>query len=577
MNYRHYITIGSSRTEVFPLNFLSTSLVDEPETDQIFYRRKFEGSLTFVNTNGAADFDLLYLNETTDPCGEIIYEIELNGVNYFTGYFSTTDGDFNLDRCTFEVNIKTNDKYTDILDKQETEVNILNYTLISSMPFVSLNIQDLTTIFTHNKFLIDVIKYLASQLVGGATVSSTFLTAAINPVSLGANHLLYLTIAQKSDFIRPTATDPATVANLSWKSLMDILWGMFQVKWDYDLATNEFNVEHISFWTKTNGLDLRTQILCKASNKYSYVKEEMPKWEKFYFAEALDINFIGAPIRYESKCVNQDAGTNVKETKINVTTDIEYIMSDPDEIKDDGFVICCNYLSGGSYYIEYGVGSMDSAVVLNVHLSWANLHNFYFRHNRVLNEGYINGILTTFWTAQKNKLQPVNAIVCPSDNFDPNDLITTELGETYLDSVKASVKKSTLKPTGEMALELVYGPADNENTGITENGYILIEQEATGVGFDCITVNAILSMAMDIDRDMQVTLKMYDGVGTLFCESDPETWTITAGSITSTYTIATPCAVGIPEGYKVELTLESISIEPWTWKYTVCDKCLFYI
>jgi hypothetical protein len=356
---------------------------------------------------------------------------------------------------------------------------------------------------------------------------------------------------------------------------MDILWGMFQVKWDYDLATNEFNVEHISFWTKTNGLDLRTQTLCKASNKYSYVKEEMPKWEKFYFAESMNEDFVGNSISYVSKCVNQDAGTNVKETKINVTTDIEYIMSDPDEIKDDGFVILCNYLSGGSYYIESGIGVLSEEIVLNAHLSWANLHNSYFRHNRVLIEGYMNGVLTTFWTAQKNKLQPVNAIVCPLDNFDPADLITTELGETYLGSAKATVKKSTLKPTGEMSFDLVYGPADNENTGpAAENGIIVINQDCEATY--CEKLKATLSKPMDIDRDIIVTYTQYVG-GVIFCQSDPETWTIPAGATSSDFTIADPCSgVHAPESIVITLDVSDLGTG-WTHRYYACDDCINFV
>jgi hypothetical protein len=549
-------------------------LTDELESDQVFYRRKFEGLLTFVNINGGADFDLLYLNETTDPCGKIIYEIEHSGANYYTGFFSTTDGDFDLDRCTFEVSPQTDDEYTDILDKQETETNILWSHLQLYMPLVSVSILNSPKVFSRNRFLFDVIEYLATTLVTGATVSSTFFTAATNPATLGDNHLLSLTIAQKSDIIRPDSTDPATVANMSWKSLMDILWGMFQVKWDYDLATNEFNVEHISFWNKVDGLDLRTQEIAKAGNKYSYLKENMPKWEKFYFLEAMNEDFVGNSIAYVSKCVNQDSGTNVKETRVNVTTDIEYIMSDPDEISDEGFVILCTYLSGGVYYIESGIGVLSESVMLNAHLSWANLHNSYFRHNRVLIEGYMNAALTTFWTAQKTIVQNCNAIVCPSDNFDPNNLITTELGEIYLNA-KATVKKASLKPTGEMALELVYGPADNENTGpVAENGIIVINQDCDATY--CETLKATLSKAMDIDRNIIVTYTQYVG-GEIFCQSDPETWTIHAGELSSTFTLADPCSgVHAPESIVITLDVDGLG-SGWTHRYYPCDDCLNFV
>ena len=43
MNYRFYLTIGSSEIEVFPLNFLKTSLVDASEGSQHFNVVSFNG------------------------------------------------------------------------------------------------------------------------------------------------------------------------------------------------------------------------------------------------------------------------------------------------------------------------------------------------------------------------------------------------------------------------------------------------------------------------------------------------------------------------------------------------------
>ena len=63
MIFRFYLTVGSTVTEVFPLNFLESSLVDSQESGQIFYRRKFNGSLTFVNNNGDDDFDYFFIGD----------------------------------------------------------------------------------------------------------------------------------------------------------------------------------------------------------------------------------------------------------------------------------------------------------------------------------------------------------------------------------------------------------------------------------------------------------------------------------------------------------------------------------
>ena len=60
MTYTFFITDASSvETEVFPLNWLECALVWEKEKDEVFYRQKFEGSLTFGGKKLCADYDLL--------------------------------------------------------------------------------------------------------------------------------------------------------------------------------------------------------------------------------------------------------------------------------------------------------------------------------------------------------------------------------------------------------------------------------------------------------------------------------------------------------------------------------------
>ena len=464
MTYTFFISTASSVTyQVYPLNWLDCSLVWEKEKDEVFYRQKFEGNLTFGGKKLCADFNFLYSLEVLDPC-QIIYLIILkDGDIYWEGYFATGQGEWDLDAQTFTVTPITIDDYTLILDEAAVQYDILvvSPTVTTHALRGTINIY-----YTRNRWLMDVITYLALQISPTSSVSSTFFTATINPVTLAANGLLNLTIAHKSDIIRPTSSNPASHAYMSWIELMDILWGMFQVKWNYDADTDVINVEHISWFSHGAGLDLRTQEIGFASNKYKYLKERMPKYERWHFMESSDSNFVNGLIWYNSNCVNQDPNSNTKETNVNVTTDVEFIASDPDAIADEGFVIMANVLNGSAYEVELGVGISILTTKLNMRLSWANLHNAYFRHERVLIEGIMNGSAKTFWTAQKTKTQEHNAILCT--DFDPKDYITTELGETYFGGIKAYVDKAVVKPYGEVNFTLVYGPAENDQTEIAD-------------------------------------------------------------------------------------------------------------
>ena len=542
MTYRFYLTVGSSVTEVFPLNFLETSLVDEREANQVFYRRKFNGSLTFVNNNGDDDFDLLYVIQQTDPCSKLLFEIKKNNVNYWSGYFSVSEGTFDVDKCTFEVTPLPDDDYYDLLEKADDQYNILYLTVFQTSAGAYA--------YTRNRFIYNaslapslsknVLEYLADKILTGVMVSSTFFSNATNPATLAASHIRYLMIAQKSDIVRNLSTDAATIAMMSWNDLMEILWGMFQVLWDYDPGTNTIHVEHISFWSPAAGMDLRTQVIAK-SNKFSYLKEKMPKYEKFLWMEALSENFKGLPIWYDSKCVDQNPESNTLEISLPVTTDLEYIQSTPLEIADDGFVILCNTYSGGLYTVEKILGKYTDEVKLNMHLSWANLHDSYWRHERVLPQGRMNGAVTNFWTAQNNKSQPCFAVVCPADDYDPADYITTELGETWFGGRKARVLSSDLNPKGEMKFNLGYSEPGTAQIPLTDSKWILITESPCG------EFTAELSEAADADLEIIIEYVIFNSsMGEVCYDISGITWTIPTGEITDTYSLVM-CAE-IPEG-----------------------------
>ena len=527
LGYHFYIVYHSVPTEVFPLNFLETSLVDEKERDQIFYRRKFNGTLTFGGRRLKDDYDLLHGIYLADPCGRIDFLIYQDTTIYYESYFSASQGAWDFDQFTFTVTPIPYDNYNDILDVADIQYNILDVTPKD----ITTNIYGSTTTYTRNRWLMDVVRYLANKVSPGSTVSSTFFTAATNPVTLDYNFLTLLTIAQKSDIKDPTSSNPATTAMMSWNQLMNILWGMFQVAWSYDAGI--ITVEHISFFSHSAGVDIRTQLIGQSSNKFRYLTEKMPKYEKFAFMEADEVNFVGVPIWYDSVCVDQDPNTNVKETSVNVTTDLQFIQNNPTAITNEGFVILCNYVSGGNYYVRSDKGAYFATSSLNMDLSWANLHNCYFRHNRVLITGYMNDILTTFWTAQKTKIQPINAIICPEADYNPEDYITTELGEVHFEGEKAYVQKAVIKPYREVNFTLLYGPEDNENTGVVNNKIITITEVVSEAGPGLSHYYAVCNQPANVQLTITIHLICQDEDDET-CETDTESIVIPIGSINGT-------------------------------------------
>ena len=568
--YVFMIKYGSVTTIVNPMNFLETSLVDELETDQIFYRRKFQGTLTFGGRGNKADFDYLWAFESSDPCTRLDFTIYRNGVIYWLGYFSTSLGSWDLDECTFQVTPLVKDDYVELLDKADLEYNLLASEEIAEVTCNYDNgIAADDTAYTHCRMVVDVVEYILEQMLGyHLDVTSTFFESANNPVTLTTNHYNYLTIAQKSDIKNPLATNPATVGMMSFNQIMTILRCM-NLYWDYD--GTEFIIEHVSYWPENTGIDIRSQKICRGTNKYRYLNEQMPKYEKFAWMESGNVDFIGDPIWYDSECVNQDPDTNVIEYDFNnVTTDLQYIrdcVADSDSeplISNNGWVILANELRGADLYVWFNVNSALSELVCNIDMSWYYLHNCFWKHDRQLIIGNMNGNLTTFYTARKIKQQECSIVYCNpwGEEFDPTDYLTTELGETYFGGEKAKVKKSLIKPQGQIDLTLIYGPADNANPGITYDKVFFGVEVQTDTNES--TVYGILSEAAPVGGiTIQFKIQIKDTIGGT-CKTDFQTIAFAAGEYKANSGAIAWCDPGGGAPYCIdEFTDVTASVAGW--------------
>lgn len=591
-DFRFYVTYSVDvHKEFFPLNFNSTSLIDEPESGQIFRRQKFNGSLIFgtnswaenvsgISINRKTNFDYFFDIQIADPCGKIILEIERDGLTYWTGKFAVNDGKFDLDNCTFEVTPQVQDDYSIFDDNGDTQVNILDVGL--ALHTVSMTRIITTYEYKRNRLLTDVIEYLANNIVAGITVSSTFFNDATNPVTLTTNRYNHLTIAQKSDIKRRGTSDRAWKGFMSFNDCMAML-RMFNIYWTYDSVTNTLTVEHVSFFTYTDGIDLRTQDLHKRMNKFSYAKGDIPKYEKFSFLEGGNEDFIEHTIWYNSSCVNQDKDSNVTSETFNVTTDIEYIqdcmiiVDKHSNISDDGWVLLANYESGGDLFVYMNHVSHNLDVHFNADLSWGVLHTCFFKHDRPVMTGFMNNSGTTFYTVKKTKIQDCSIINCYANGshvtaFDPSQLLTTELGETYFGGLKAFVKRAEILPSGLIKLNLAYGEADNAIVPVAYDNLIQIEEVANDVHPaipTACTYYATTSIPADANLTITFTVRILTDWGIINNVTD--SITIPAGTRTGNVTIAWPVPAGDPvEANQCRFEIVNVTVVggALTWEYS---------
>lgn len=230
-----------------------------------------------------------------------------------------------------------------------------------------------------------------------------------------------LIIYQKTDVLFYQKQERATKWDISLEDLLECLFNTFQVKWD--IIDGTFCLEHCSYFDSEQGLDLtasKKKAEClRGYNSYSYVDGAFPKYERFSWMDNVSPYFNGNDIKYGSKCTDPE---EEKEYKADCwTTDLNYVINNPDEIDTDGLFVIAAVESNGSYYVD------DS----NNALSFTELLNCYWIYNRPQFEGTVNGETVCFETAQMLKEQAALEIPLTCEeikNFDPQKLIRTQMG-----------------------------------------------------------------------------------------------------------------------------------------------------
>ncbi len=299
-----------------------------------------------------------------------------------------------------------------------------------------------TVILDRCRKLNDVISLLISPCF--SSWESSFFKSTTNPVS-GVD-LSNILITQKSDAIDPLTSDPATKGMMTFKSLMTYLKDMFQVYWAID-SQGKFRIEHKKYWdnnesyTVSNTVDIDLLSTYPQSligtNEYTF-EASIPIRETFSFMEAWNIDHIGTDIDY-SECVT--IGDNMPHDVPVFTTDIDPVLLTAYASKEGFCVYHCESIANedNQYEVIDSVGILSESLIANVHLSWANLHDAYWKYGRYLPSGMMNGVLTEFESRAIKYQIPVSFPYCFAE-FNPYYLIRTSLGDGQIKKASFNFK-----------------------------------------------------------------------------------------------------------------------------------------
>lgn len=237
--------------------------VTELETNQAFYRTKWQGSVIFTGE----DFDRLWSIFQRTCCLSIPVSFFRAGNScspdtpYWQGISKLTDFSFdvNTGTATMKNAPVPDDGYQTVFETWESEYNWLDTDEV-----FSVFSPDRFTLYKRARKLLDVLAQLTARTVGALSplaplvgigeIVSSFLEDAVNPVTRRVNHLKDSLLIQGSDFAQPGTVSgipvvaPARTALLTLKDLLDELRELLNLYWYIDSESGRIRFEHSSFF-----------------------------------------------------------------------------------------------------------------------------------------------------------------------------------------------------------------------------------------------------------------------------------------------------------------------------------------
>lgn len=244
------------------------------------------------------------------------------------------------------------------------------------------------------------------------------------------NILLY----QITDIKFALAFNNASIAKITLEKVLTSLRNTFNIKWT--IKNNTLCIEHVTYFALNQGRDLSNEAAQKGLCKYNYISDDLPQYERFTWANSVSPYFAGSDIVYSGYCSTRD---KVEEYKNDCfTTDLDYVLSNPEDIENNGFFFMAAIEYNGALYVD------DS----NKALSFTELHENLWRWERPQLNGNMNETSTIFESTTRTKQQePIETRICCEDleQFNPSDLVRSELGWGEILKASFSAKTNCLK------------------------------------------------------------------------------------------------------------------------------------
>lgn len=272
-------------------------------------------------------------------------------------------------------------------------------------------------------------------------LSSFFLLSSVNPVTGITNKYKNLILMQLSD-VKPTS-DPATIMNISledilqWLESLQVYWSL---EWNESQQKPILRLEHINYYV--NGRSYTTQNVfhtvedSDGLREISYNDTEQPAQDKITFSNQTTDDFTGIPIAYNGALTNDEQ----REFSYDVTTDLAYILSEPEKAPNDGVLMLATTVDDGVYSVNYEIGAESGEVRANGILSTANIMEDLWIYNRPTLSGRMNNQDKNFEYISRQRVQPKVTIRMSYKELNPYNLIYSSIGYGEIDTASFDIK-----------------------------------------------------------------------------------------------------------------------------------------
>lgn len=285
---------------------------------------------------------------------------------------------------------------------------------------------------------------------------SQFLFGSLRPI-LGS--ALWLFFIQKVEFQSQQKRILDEENTISLKSVFTFLRDAFRLYWFVE--DGKLRIEHIQYFLNGGayytqpqiGVDLTT-MQSKTGKKWSYGqntvkydKTTMPERYEFGWADDVTELFEGLPLNIVSGYVEQGRVESINIQKI--TTDLDFIISNPGDISKSGFVVLGAFYENNEYKVAYYTYRQDNPVMdillQNGYLAFIFLYQMYLYDLPAMRYRVGDGAIDYAQGVARGMSQEVS-FPCP-DEPEIEKLVRTQIGDGKIEKITVNLSARSAAAT----------------------------------------------------------------------------------------------------------------------------------